>query len=81
MELEDKLKLSIGKLLKQYRVLKNISQEKLALDSGIDRTYISLLEKGKRNITVKMLFLLCKTLEVKPSEFLNEIETSTVFEN
>ena len=74
----DRLKMRFGTVLKELRLKKQVSQEKLALESGIDRTYISLLEQGKRNATIKVLFLLCETLGIKPSEFLVLVESSVL---
>lgn len=63
-----------GKVLRNLREEKKISQEQLAHLSELDRTYISLLERGKRRPTINTLFALSQTLELKPSEFLAEIE-------
>lgn len=63
-----------GKVLRNLREEKKISQEQLAHLSELDRTYISLLERGKRRPTIHTLFALSKPLGLKPSEFLEEIE-------
>ncbi len=52
-----------------------MSQEELAFESGFDRTYISLLERGIRNPTVRSLVKLANALNVRPSEFLLRMET------
>ena len=39
----------LGKILQEERKAKKISQEKLAKLTGLDRTFISLIENGKRN--------------------------------
>jgi transcriptional regulator with XRE-family HTH domain len=41
-----------------------MSQEALALEAGVDRTYVSLLERGKRQPTLGMLFQLAAVLGV-----------------
>lgn len=41
------------------------SQEKLALEAGLDRTYIPKVEKGKINITIHSLEKIAKALGVK----------------
>ncbi|MCL7747042.1 helix-turn-helix domain-containing protein [Halalkalibacter alkaliphilus] len=63
-----------GLILKKYRNKVELSQEALALKCGLDRTYISLLERGKRKPTINSLFTLAKALDVKPSTLIEEIE-------
>ena len=47
---------AFGRVLKQMRTEKDLSQESLALNSGYDRTYISLLERGHRAPSLKTVF-------------------------
>lgn len=61
-------------VLKEYRTEKNLSQEELADKCDLDRTYISLLERGKRKPTLSVIFNICNSLEVKPSVFIAKIE-------
>lgn len=51
-------------VLKDLRTQKKISQENLAFLSGLDRTYISLLERGKRQPTLSSLFSISKALDM-----------------
>lgn len=51
-----------GSNVRKRRVLLNLSQEELANKCGFDRTYISLLECGKRNITMTNLVILANGL-------------------
>ena len=52
------------------RVRKDIplSQEKLAFAAKLDRTYVSLVERQKRNISISVLARLARALKVKPAE-------------
>lgn len=50
--------------LRQIRVAKGVSQERLAFDSGVDRSYLGGLERGEENPTVDVLDRLANTLEV-----------------
>mgnify|MGYP001098346783 CR=1 FL=1 len=51
-----------------------MSQEELAFNSGLDRTYISLLERGKRKPKINTLFSLATALSVSPSQLIKELE-------
>ena len=63
-----------GKVLHEMRVANNISQEKLAEFSELDRTYISLLERGLRQPTITTLFRLAKALNIQPSALIEKVE-------
>jgi len=49
---------------------KSWSQEKLAYESGLARSYVSGVERGIRNISLKNICKLADTLEVSPAELL-----------
>lgn len=59
---------SLGSKLRTYRLQKNFSQEKFAELTGLDRTYISGLERGKRNPSYLILKRLCDVLEIEPND-------------
>ncbi len=67
MKSENLLK-EFGVHLKAIRLEKNLSQEKLALIANLDRTYISGIERGVRNISLINIFKLSEALELPPSE-------------
>lgn len=69
----DKLQLQVkfGKRLAEIRGSKGIAQEKFAFDIGVDRTYISYIERGKRNPSLFVLWKMAKSLKVKLSELTN----------
>ena len=50
------------------RIEKGLSQEKLALLSDLDRTYIPSIENGKRNISITVLEKLSNALDISVSE-------------
>lgn len=54
--------------LKNMRKERKLSQEKLAELSRLDRTYISSVERGKRNISLKGLFSISQALELTLSD-------------
>ena len=53
-----------GRRLAQVRKLKGWSQEKLALESGIARSYLGGVERGQRNVALLNICKLAQTLEV-----------------
>ena len=63
-----------GKVLREMRVENNISQEKLAEYCDLDRTYISLLERGLRQPTITTIFKLAKALNISPSALIEKVE-------
>ncbi|HEY9867115.1 MAG TPA: helix-turn-helix transcriptional regulator [Candidatus Obscuribacterales bacterium] len=63
-----------GKVLKQRREALNLSQEELAFEAGLHRTYISLLERGVKSPTLNVLFRLANALDIPASQFIQEIE-------
>ena len=63
-----------GLVLKEFRKRSGISQEMLALEASLDRTYISLLERGLRQPTVKTVFIIAEVLNVQPHEIIEAVE-------
>lgn len=55
----------LGEKIIHTRKKKSLSQEQLALLSDINRTYLSKIEKGKANPSVKILGKIAKTLKIK----------------
>ena len=53
----------IGQTIKIYRSNLNLSQEDLAFKANLDRTYISKLERGQMNTTIKSLTKIANALE------------------
>jgi transcriptional regulator with XRE-family HTH domain len=63
-----------GKALRKLREQMKISQEELAFRSTLDRSYISLLERGRRKPTINTLFALAEQLNVSPTEMVRQVE-------
>lgn len=59
---------TIGWNLRRLRVDKGLSQERLALEAGIDRSYVGRVERGMENVTVSTLEAISLTLNVHVSE-------------
>lgn len=58
------LNLFIGNKITELRHLKKLSQEDLAFKADIDRTYMSSIERGKRNISLSVAIKLASALEI-----------------
>ena len=61
--------------LRRLRVARGFSQERLAYDAEVDRSYVGGLEREAENPTVDVLDRLAKTLEVPLSEFFKKPRT------
>lgn len=63
------IRLLVGKRVKELRNKLGISQEELADNCELDRTYITSVERGKRNISIVNIEKLAKALNVSLSDF------------
>lgn len=61
----------LGKKIRTLRLEKSLSQEKLGEITGLDRTYISGIERGVRNPSLKNVEKLAKALDVKVSALID----------
>jgi transcriptional regulator with XRE-family HTH domain len=61
----------LGSNVRRLRRAKGISQEELALDAGMKRSYLSDLERGTRNPTVRALGRLAEALGCDPADLLS----------
>ena len=68
------LSVEFGAYLKEVRIDRNKSQQELAFDASIDRTYVSLLERGLANPTLLLLMALSKPLGMTASEMIAGFE-------
>ncbi len=62
----------VGRNLKGLRKERGWSQEELAFESGLHRTYISGIERGARNPTVLVLARIAETLNVTMTELVKD---------
>ena len=65
---------AFGVVLREIRTNRKISQDSLAYGAELNRTYISLLELGRRSPTLDTMLSLCKVLEVRLSDMAMRIE-------
>lgn len=64
-------RLNFSKNLKKYRLEKGLSQEDLANECGLHRTYVSSVERGERNITVDSMEKLAIALGVELKDLIS----------
>lgn len=68
-------RLAFGEHLRELRRARGwASQEAFAHHAGLDRTYVSGLERSRRNPTLDVIVKLARALDVKPAELLSTIE-------
>ena len=60
-----------GKRVRCLRDEKNISQERLGEIAGVHRTYIGMIERGEKNITLTNIEKIAKALKVKMSDLVD----------
>lgn len=65
------VKAEYGKKVRAIRNSKKVSQEKLAELADLDRTYVSDIENGKRNVSIETIYKISNALETRLIEFLN----------
>jgi transcriptional regulator with XRE-family HTH domain len=63
----------LGENVRRLRKAKGLSQEELALEAGMKRSYVSDLERGTRNPSVRAVGRLATALGVEPGELLQAI--------
>jgi transcriptional regulator with XRE-family HTH domain len=70
----DQVSPAFGRVLRQHRLARGISQEKLALEAEVDRTFVSQIERGVRQPTLTTLCKLADALGVLPSTLIARME-------
>ena len=63
-----------GKVLREQRTARGLSQEALALSADVDRTFVSQMERGIRQPTLTTLCKLSEALDIQPSTLVARVE-------
>jgi transcriptional regulator with XRE-family HTH domain len=74
-------KRAFGQALREARQSKGISQENLAARSGLDRSFISLVERGIQSPNIAVLLKVAEVLGVSASELIAKTEAAMGVEN
>lgn len=67
------IQVHIGQAVRQRRAESGLTQEDLGFEANLDRTYISLIERGEANITVEKLAQLASALNVPCFELIKPL--------
>ena len=65
---------AFGRVLRELRTERGLSQEALSLACGRHRTYVSLLERGHNSPTLTTVWRLAAALDVSAAEFVRRVE-------
>ena len=68
------VEIAFGLVLRAKRKEGGLSQEALALEAGIDRNFVSLMERGLNQPSLSTVFKLAKALKVEPASLLKEVQ-------
>lgn len=63
---------TFGANVRRYRVAAGLSQEAVAVKMGVDRAYVSGMERGQQNVTLLTMWHLSEALGVRPADLLDE---------
>ncbi len=74
MHVEDNLLIDFGETVRNLRKGKGFSQEELAFQAGVHRTYIGMIERGEKNVTLNNIKKLADALGVSMSEVFSQLE-------
>jgi transcriptional regulator with XRE-family HTH domain len=62
-----------GQRVRELRLAKGVSQEALADEAGVHRTFMGSVERGERNISLENIVKIAKALNCRPSKLLDYI--------
>ena len=65
---------AFAKALREVRLERGLSQEALGLESGYHRTYVSMLERGTMNPSLRTILSLSTVLDVDAAELVRRVE-------
>ena len=68
------LKTKVGKRITQLRKAKNLSQEKFSYEAEMERTYLTHIENGRKNISLSTLDKIISALGITAKEFFDTKE-------
>ena len=73
MNTNPELMSAFGEVIYERRRALSLSQEKLAVAAGLDRTFVYKVERGRRNPSLETIFRVAQALGVKPEDLVAEV--------
>ncbi len=73
MAKKTKILISFGEIVREKRKEKGLSQEELAFRANLHRTYIGMIERGEKNITLVNINKIAKALDLSILELIKDI--------
>ena len=70
MRMRNDILIRFGRRLRELRTKRGLSQEKLALESGLDRSYVGGVERGERNVSLRNVEKLARALGIPAADLL-----------
>lgn len=68
-----KILVKFGERVRELRKEVGLSQEKFANKVGCHRTYIGMIERAEKNITIKNIYRIAKALHITMAELMREV--------
>ena len=65
---------AFGQVLRRFRKDAGLTQEQLSFEAEVERNFVSLIERGINQPTIRVLFKLAKALRTTPAKMLMEVE-------
>lgn len=62
-----------GQRVRELRLARGVSQEALADEAGVHRTFMGSVERGERNISLENIVKIAKALNCRPSKLLDHL--------
>jgi transcriptional regulator with XRE-family HTH domain len=73
--LEEKIAKAFGNVVRARRIERKITQEQLGLDAGIQRKYVSLLERGENAPSLATVLRVSRALDIEPGALVTQVVT------
>lgn len=69
--------MTIGELVREYRLRKKLTQQELAEKSDLSLPFINLIENNRRNLSVDTLLKILSAMEIDPSDFFRPLSKTS----